>query len=293
MRVQSLNECREILVTSDQVLQLIESGAVTSIDVSLEVNCCKKYNFQIFPGVENCEWEAVGDIYADGILFVGQPLEHITEIRGRVTPPGQDAEPVSVVTGNYDMTNSSHIAQLEADVNQWLLDNSVLGSFEVIIEDGIQANSKFTLKFSTLSSNFLPTSWRSNPPGSGLNVIPQAFRCDGKLANSSSLPVGAVPTVSSDWWGLGADGISIFPALMGTDKFPDAVYSVKLKVNSEDGTSVTLTKCLLMDCELKCKIARHGDENAALYYYLLKELEDCDCDCEVMCEILTMQVDPD
>lgn len=72
-------------------------------------------------------------------------------------------------------------------------------------------------------------------------------------------------------------------------EFPDGVYSVTLKLD-DDGTLTQEIKCLLVDCDLECRVFDFQSENLTskifMYYQALQHGEDCDnCNCSGMCAL--------
>lgn len=296
MEIARGSNCESITIISNRIKELIDVGGIQYIQIGLTYNCCKDYTINIVPDFGDCEWDVYVDWESGSILNPADLIQGITRIEGfyRASPADPYAL-TSIVDDLYDLTDAASRNQLRTDVEAWMVANSVSGDFDIIEE----SPTLFILRFSNLSTNFFPVRFRTDPVASGFLdgiIINQYFRCDGSGAASviSNFPANLVFTPTApDVWAISMDTIEIYPALMGNDKFPDGVYSISMTIVTEDGTSVTLNECLLMDCELPCKIANMGKEEAAFYYYLLKELSDCDCDCSIMCEILSLQIMPE
>lgn len=86
--------------------------------------------------------------------------------------------------------------------------------------------------------------------------------------------------------------LTITPELIISDsatEFPDGVYSVSL-VTDDDGTLQTEVNCLLVSCDLECRVFDYQSENLTSniyqYYQALQLGSACDnCNCSGMCAL--------
>lgn len=77
--------------------------------------------------------------------------------------------------------------------------------------------------------------------------------------------------------------------LFGTTSLDDNIYGFKLVITKTDDSIITEYNCLFVDNETTCaiadKVVSSGSTDLALYGYLLKYGQDCDCDCSDLCII--------
>lgn len=72
-------------------------------------------------------------------------------------------------------------------------------------------------------------------------------------------------------------------------EFPDGVFTVTLATD-DDGTVATDVQCMLVDCDLECRVFDYQSENITSnifqYYQALQLGENCDnCNCSGMCAL--------
>lgn len=267
MQIQTTSDCSVISATSTQIRDLID-GNIEKVEVNLEYNCCKDYQTEILPGVEDCVWTAGGDVFFSSLGSA--TMSHISGIQVRKSGTFEWI----FDDGAYDMTSAQDRADMENEVNSWLASNGG-GNFEIEMSDGIEPNSAFKFIFTGLD-DVEPRLFIPYPPGTGALGVNTFFTCSG---------------TQNPKYGITTDSIEIYPALMGQDVFPDGVYGVNIRVVASDGSVAEARECILIDCDLKCRVAESTDKNAFFIYYLLKELGDCDCDCKTMCDLLRLSLD--
>jgi len=78
-------------------------------------------------------------------------------------------------------------------------------------------------------------------------------------------------------------------------EFPDGVYQVTLTAD-DSGTITTEVQCMLVDCDLECRVFDFQAENltsrVSQYYEALKLGETCDnCSCTGMCSLYNKILD--
>lgn len=83
--------------------------------------------------------------------------------------------------------------------------------------------------------------------------------------------------------------IDNFSVVQTNDEFTvsEAVYHVEIIATAPSGSTVTQKKCFFYDCTLACEIGEFILDNCNtdvhLDYYVLKNMEYCECNCDNMC----------
>lgn len=77
--------------------------------------------------------------------------------------------------------------------------------------------------------------------------------------------------------------------LFGTSTLSDGIYSFVLTTNFNDSTSPKEYNCIFVDNDTKCEIAEcvenKGNLELQLDYYILSRAQNCNCNCEYLCNI--------
>jgi len=278
LTVQNSNEA--IYITSDQID--FTDPDLTTVTVTSTINCCStEYTGELTQfGSDDCWFNQSFDMETGGFSynFITELTVNLngTETNFIVTPTEYQ-----ILDGGSNRT--AYMDALQAAVNAWLVANDIDSTFTITLSNGINTNSIITLEF----DGFVP------------GMVPQTVTYTNSEDDVVQHIFSSCIEDETEATGLIYDGnLGVTPEFYGqTATLSDAIYTIKVEAEYEDGTIITERACTFIDAIIRCKIPlliADGDYDAPILFDAIHTSNSCtdvDCDCTIACKLLSLLVD--
>lgn len=259
--------CKSIIASSPALMDFITNPSdYNSLNISLQKNCCDNiYNDTILAN------SIVQNSYKINLPIVAGLIVKEVWFKNIVTGISFKVSTVN----NVSITNSSNFIGITTSINTFFQSN--FNNATTITSTQINV-PVYVYTLAAVPTNFSPEKIVYTYTG-GIETTEYFI---SSLSNKNTV----ASSINS--------GLIINPQIMDDILFEDGIYTIKTEVISDNGSTITETNCIFVDCTTKCKIAdvlpnlnNNEKIEVLMLHYSLVNATNCSCNCKELCDVYT------